>query len=281
MSKLPNLRVGLFAVGLGAYWSQFTGLEERLRGYINTVEGRLRKPGRDVTNFGLVDDHESALAVGHEARVHDIDILVIYVATYALSSTILPVVRRARVPVLVLNLQPTAALDYQAFNALPNRTAMTGEWLAYCSACPMPEIANVFARCGIPFHQVNGALEGDEVCWHEIAEWMDAAHVAHTLSQTRLGLMGHYYSGMLDIATDLVAVSNVFGVHVEQLEVDELSRLRTEATETTVRHHSAIIRETFDIQGDCSDHEVERSARTFAALEQMAAKYSLGAIAYY
>ena len=281
MSKLPNLRVGLFGVGLGAYWSQFNGLEDRLRGYTSTVEGRLRKPGRDVTNFGLVDDHESALEVGHEARVHDIDILVIYVATYALSSTILPVVRRARVPVLVLNLQPTAALDYQVFNALPNRTAMTGEWLAYCSACPMPEIANVFARSGIPFHQVNGALEGDEVCWHEIAEWMDAAHVAHTLSQTSLGLMGHYYSGMLDIATDLVAVSNVFGVHVEQLEVDELSGLRTETTETTIHHHSAIIRETFDIEEDCPDHEVERSARTFAALEQMAAKYSLGAIAYY
>ena len=281
MSERSNLRVGLFGVGLGAYWSQFNGLEERLHGYINTVEGRLRKPGCDVTNFGLVDDHESALAVGHEARVHDIDILVIYVATYALSSTILPVVRRARVPVLVLNLQPTAALDYQVFNALPNRTAMTGEWLAYCSACPMPEIANVFARCGIPFHQVNGALDGDEVCWQEIDEWMDAARVAHILSQTRLGLMGHYYSGMMDIATDLVAVSHVFGVHVEQLEVDELSRLRAESTETTIRHHGAIIRETFDIQEDCSDHEVERSARTFAALEQMAAKYSLGAIAYY
>ena len=120
----------------------------------------------------------------------------------------------------------------------------------------MPEIANLFARCGIPFHQVNGALEGDEVCWQEIDEWMDAARVAHILSQTRLGLMGHYYSGMMDIATDLVAVSHVFGVHVEQLEVDELSRLRTEATETTIRHHGAIIRETFDIQEDCSDHEV-------------------------
>jgi L-arabinose isomerase len=281
MSKLSNLGVGLFGVGLGAYWGQFNGLEERLRGYINTVEGRLRNPGRDVTNFGFVDNYESALAVGREARVHDIDILVIYVATYALSSTILPVVRRARVPVLVLNLQPTAALDYQAFNALSNRTAMTGEWLAYCSACPMPEIANVFARCGIPFHQVNGALEGDEGCWHEIDEWMDAAHVSHTLSRTRLGLMGHYYSGMLDIATDLVAVSNVFGVHVEQLEANELSRLRTEATEATIRHHTAIIRETFEIQEDCSDHEVERSARTFAALEQMAAKYSLGTFAYY
>jgi L-arabinose isomerase len=281
VSEFSNLRVGLLGVGLEAYWNQFKGLEERLRGYLHTVEERLRGPGRDMINFGLVDGPARALAVGHEARKQDIDLLVIYVTTYALSSTILPVVRRARVPVLVLNLQPSAVLDYAAFNALPDRTAMTGEWLAYCSACPMPEIANVFARCGIPFHQVNGALEDDEPCWREIDEWMDAAGVVHTLSHTCLGLMGHYYGGMLDIATDLVAVCNVFGVLIEQLEVDELSRLRAEASEAAVRQQSTVIRETFEVQEDCSDYELERSAKTSAALEQMAAKYSLGAMAYY
>jgi len=281
VSESSNLRVGLLGVGLGAYWSQFKGLEERLRGYLHTVDGRLRGAGRDIINFGLVDGPERAFAVGHEARAGDVDILVIYVTTYALSSTILPIVRRAKVPVLVLNLQPTAALDYVAFNALPDRSAMTGEWLAYCSACPMPEVANVFARCGIPFHQVNGTLEEDDECWREIDEWMDAARVAHTLSHTRLGLMGHYYSGMLDIATDLIAVCNIFGVHIEQLEVDELSRLRAEISEMAVKQQVAIIRETFDIQEDCSASELERAAKTSAALEQMAAKYSLGALAYY
>jgi L-arabinose isomerase len=187
VSEFSNLRVGLLGVGLRAYWSQFDGLEERLRGYVQTVEGRLRGPGRHIINFDLVDSPERALAVGHEARAHDVDILVIYVTTYTLSSTILPIVRRAKVPVLVLNLQPTAALDYAAFNALPDRTAMTGEWLAYCSACPMPEIANVFARCGIPFHQVIGTLEKDDACWHEIDEWMEAARVAHLSRKTEKG----------------------------------------------------------------------------------------------
>jgi L-arabinose isomerase len=281
VNDFSNLRVGLFGVGLNAYWSQFSGLEERLRGYVQMVEERLRGPKREVISFGFVDGPERAFAVGHEARAQDIDLLVIYVTTYALSSMILPIVRRAKVPVLILNLQPTAALDYEAFNALEDRVAMTREWLAYCSACPMPEIANVFARCGIPFHQVNGALEKDETCWREIAEWLDAAHVAHTLSHTRLGLMGHYYSGMLDVATDLVAVCNIFGVHIEQLEVDELSRLRIEASETAVQQQIAMIRKAFDIQNDCSDYELERAARTSAALEELASKYAMGGLAYY
>ncbi len=54
---------------------------------------------------------------------------------------------------------------------------MTGEWLAFCSACPVPEIANVFRRCRIPFHQITGVLN-DEACWREAGEWVEAARVA-------------------------------------------------------------------------------------------------------
>ncbi len=111
---------------------------------------------------------------------------------------------------------------------------MTGEWLAFCSACPVPEIANVFARAGIPFHQVTGVLDGDPECWREIEDWIAAAQVVETLSHLRLGLMGHYYGGMLDIATDLTAVSAVFGTHVEQLEIDELGAICGEMTSAEV-----------------------------------------------
>src|SRR5271170_6482231 len=142
MAGKREIRIGLFGIGLAAYWPQFPGLENRLKGYLREVEERLSGPARTVVNFQLVDSPERAYAVGHEARQQDVDILVLYVTTYALSSTVLPVVRRAKVPVLVLNLQPEAAIDYKSFNRLPDRAAMTAEWLAYCSACPMPELAN-------------------------------------------------------------------------------------------------------------------------------------------
>ncbi|MEO6909778.1 MAG: arabinose isomerase [Edaphobacter sp.] len=281
MNDYVNLRVGLFGIGLAAYWEQFPGLEERLKDYVRTVAERLQTSRRDIINFGLVDSPERALAVSHEARRQDVDILVIYVTTYALSSTVLPVVRRAKVPVLVLNLQPTAAIDYARFNALPDRTAMTGEWLAYCSACPMPEIANVFARSGIPFHQVTGVLDDDPECWSEIHSWMDAAQVAHTLSHTRVGLMGHYYNGMLDIATDLTAASSAFGVHFEIVEIDELSRMRLDVPEAEVQQQLSAFSEAFEIQADCSPVELERAARTSAALDHFTQSHNLGALAYF
>ena len=43
------------------------------------------------------------------------------------------------------------------------------------------------------------------------------------MEHNRLGLMGHYYSGMLDIYSDLTKQCAWFGGHVEIVEVDEFA----------------------------------------------------------
>jgi L-arabinose isomerase len=193
---------------------------------------------------------------------------------------VLPIVQRAGVPVVVLNLQPEAAIDYARFNQLEDRTAMTGHWLAYCSACPVPEIANLFVRASIPFHQVTGVLD-EEVTWAEIEQWLAAARVRSALASTRLGLMGHYYSGMLDIVTDVTQVSIAFGTHAEILEVDELSGLAGEISSDQIDSRVAEFASTFDVQPDCPLDELRRAARTSVALDTFVTRYDLNALAYY
>src|SRR5207248_1886043 len=118
----PSMRVGLFGIGLDTYWPQFPGLEERLKGYLNRVDEKLTRPGIEVVNLGLIDNPAKAMEAGHRFRQADVDLIFLYVTTYALSSTVLPVVRRAKVPVIILNLQPAAAIDYATFNKLGDRT---------------------------------------------------------------------------------------------------------------------------------------------------------------
>jgi len=276
-----TLKVGLFGIGLDAYWPQFAGLEARLKAYVGKVAKRLGRPGVDVVNLGLVDTPEKALAAGHKFRQADVDLIFLYVTTYALSSTVLPVVRRAKVPVIILNLQPGAAIDYPAFNQLGDRTKMTGEWLAYCSACPVPEIANVFNRARIPFHQVTGMLDNDPACWKEVDEWVEAARVAHVMEHNRMGVMGHYYCGMLDIYSDLTQQCAYFGGHVEIVEVDELAALRGKVTKKEIKDRVAHFRKAFDVQPDCALSELERAARTSVALDRLAKNHRLGSLAYY
>jgi L-arabinose isomerase len=276
-----KLKVGLFGIGLATYWPQFEGLEERLSGYVGKMAEKLARPDIDVINLGLIDTPEKALEAGHRFREADVDIIFLYVTTYSLSSTVLPVVRRARVPVVILNLQPERAIDYLAFNALGDRTRMTGEWLAYCGACPVPEIANVFRRSGIAFHQITGTLHGDEHVDGEVSEWIDAARVAHVMAHNRLGVMGRYYNGMLDIYSDLTAHAAAFGTHIEIVEIDELARLRRDATEEEVQESLATIADEFNIDSDCDPAELRRAARTAVALRKFVDEKRLGALAYY
>ena len=281
MKQKYPLKVGLFGIGLEAYWSQFEGLQTRLEGYIEIVAQKINAFDTEVVNLGLVDTPEKAVEAGHQFRQADVDIIFLYVTTYALSSTVLPVVQRAKVPVIILNLSPEAAIDYTTFNAMTDRTKMTGEWLAYCSACPVPEIANVFKRANIKFHQITGMLHNDPECWNEIEEWMSAAKVANIMSHNRLGAMGHYYSGMLDIYTDLTLQLTSFGGHIEIIEVDELSALRKEISESAIANRVSEFYQLFDIQADCSDYELARAAKTSLALDKLTEKYDLGSLAYY
>lgn len=280
--KTPQpIKIGLFGIGLDTYWEQFEGLEQRLRGYIDIVSKNLGNYGAEVVNLGLIDTQQKAFEAGSQFKREDVELIFLYVTTYALSSTVLPVVKKAKVPVIVLNLAPEAAIDYPTFNKLNNRTTMTGEWLAYCSACPVPEIANVFKRSNIPFHQITGMLNNDPHVWQEVEEWVTAAKVAHTMYNNTLGVMGNYYGGMLDIYSNLTLQCATFGGHIEIIEVDELSGLRNGVTSTEIDDKIQIINKWFDIQSDCSEDEVKRAASTAVALDKLVAKYNLGSIAYY
>jgi L-arabinose isomerase len=274
-------RVGLFSVGLEAYWNQFEGLRDRLLTFNARIAENLKQHGVHVVNVGLIDDTEKAIAAGHAFRQEDVDLIFLHVSTYALSSTVLPVVRRAKVPVVILNLAPGRAIDYSLFNKMRDRGRMSGEWLGWCQACSVPEIANVFERSGIRFFQVTGMIEDDQVVRQKFDEWVQAAAVAHAMEHNRLGLMGHYYGGMLDIYSDLTAQCAAFGGHMELLEVEELAALRREVSEEQIEERVREFERAFDVQPDCSPDELRRSARTSVALDRVVETHGLGSFAYY
>ena len=280
-SSYRKLNIGLFGIGLDTYWPQFEGLRDRLEGYLNEVHQKLARHDANVVNLGLIDNPHKAFDAGHQFRQADVDIIFLYVTTYALSSTVLPVVQRAKVPVVILNLQPEEAIDYKWFNNLDDRTKMTGEWLAFCSACPVPEIANVFLRTGIKFHQITGVLHDDSECWNEVSEWVEAARVAKVMSHNRVGCMGHYYSGMLDIYSDFTSHYAQFGGHFEMLEVDDLARLRKVVTDNQIEERVKLFYDEFDVSEECSSEELKRAARTSVALDRLIDDHDLGSMAYF
>ena len=236
------------------------------------IASRLAEFGAEVIDVGLVDSPASAEEAGIRFRREQAEVVFLYISTYALSSTVLPAVQRAGVPVVVLNLQPVPAIDYEAFNAMSDRGVMTGEWLAHCQACSVPEIANVLGRAGVDFHLVTGHLHDDE-SWNEIQQWIDAAYLREAMRTNTLGMMGHYYMGMLDVYSDLTAQSVTFGTNIELIEIDELIAIGEQVTETDVATKISDFRTAFEVSEECEQSELERAARTSVALDRLAERH--------
>ena len=273
-------RIGLFGIGLDTYWPQFKGLKERLLGYQASIAERLSSLGVEVVDAGLVDSPDKSRSAASLFSERQVDAIFLYISTYALSHTVLPIAQQTKVPLIVLNLQPVSSINYKEFNALGDRGVMTGEWLAHCQACCVPEIANVFNRAGIDYHLVTGWLKEDRA-WEEISAWVDAIIVRKEIRDTRVGILGHYYGGMLDVYTDVTHLADVFGCHFELLEMDLLKHHRDQVSADEVERKLAQFREEFRVSPECTPAELARAAATSCALDRLTADKRLGAMAYY
>jgi L-arabinose isomerase len=274
LERKPGRRpkIGLVSGGLGAYWPQFPGLLPQLQQSARRVAERLNGSGGEVVDAGFISDAQEGASAAERLRVAGCDLVVAFLATYMTSSMLLPVAQRCGAPMLVVNLQPTPAMDHAAFG--------TGEWLAYCGACPLPEMGNSFHRAGVPFRSVSGYLEDDRA-WDRIGRWIRAAGVAGALRHGRHGLLGHLYPGMLDVSTDLTLVPANFGGHVEVLEIDDL-RVRVEqVTDDEVDERLQLARAVFETDASVAGDDLRWAAKVSVGMDRLVDDFSLDSLAYY
>lgn len=277
ITSLPRVatrrpRIGLVAGGLGAYWPQFPDLLPQLQASARRVSARLSHLECEVVDVGFVSDPQEGAAAAEKLRLADCDLIVGFLTTYMTASMLVPIAQRSGAPVLLLNLQPTEAMDHATFD--------TGAWLAYCGGCPLPEMANAFRRCGVEFRSVSGYVE-DERAWIRIERWVKAAGVRAALRHGRHGLMGHLYPGMMDVSTDPTLVSSQLGGHVEVLEIDDL-RVRVEqVTEAETAARMELAAGVFTLDESVVEEDFRWGARVSVALDRLVEDFSLTTLAYY
>lgn len=298
--QLKKPRIGLYTMGLKAYWNQFEGLRERLLGYGNFIAARLKTMDAEVYFFGLVDCEQAGIAAGNYFQEKNVDLVFSHCGTYCTSASVLPVHQICKAPTVVLNLQPTARINYAK--------TTTGEWLAHCGACVTPEIANAFERANVKYRVVNGLLgltETPEIsltnevtahrseatrAWEQCAQWVDAARVTQNLQGARFGFLGNTYSGMLDLYSDFTMFAAQTGAHLQVLEMCDLDRHLNAVTDVEITQKRAEIEDFFCISDDIAadplakkptDAQLTWSAKVAAAQERLVLEQELDALTYY
>ena len=246
------------------------------------MQHKLARPGVEIVNLGLVDNPDRARAAGREFRRQDVDLLFLHVTTYALSSTVLPVVRRAKVPVIILNLAPEPAIDYAAFNRLGDRTKMTGEWLAHC--CGLSGAGNrqrfPARRRAVPSdHRRAGRRPG-------------LLARGRRLGRGRTGRRRH--GGEPPRAHGALLRRHARHLLRRDAAVRDLRHARGDSWRWTScpRSGAGWLRrrcgrawrssgDVFDVQPDCAAADLAEAARTSVALDRLVADHRLGSLAYF
>ena len=275
-------RIGIFAVAHATYWQQFDGLYDNIMGYHKDFCKKVEDNNAEVIDFGMVDSSEKAYTTLKQIKSSDVDILFCNMVTYATSSVFAPIMRDANVPVVLVALQPRAALDYTKANTFMQ--------LENDNICSVPEFTGVAIRLGKKVNDVIiGCLYDDAQADAEVARWCGIANVLHALKGARMGLMGHTMEAMYDMHADPTAVSAAFGLHVPLLEVDDIIEVYNTVTESEINEKIAVIDNEFDMPDPKSDpltlkltdEDKYAAAKTAVALDKFVEKYNLTGLAYY
>jgi L-arabinose isomerase len=254
----------------------------------------------EVFFYGLVDCEQEGKKAGEYFSSNNVELIFAHAGTYVTSASVLPVHQICKAPTVILNLQPTTRINYDK--------TTTGEWLADCGACSVPEISNAFNRAGIKYRVINGLLGLDYTtkmsmadentsirqeavkAWKQIEEWVLAASVKSGLRNARFGFLGNTYSGMLDMYTDFTMFQAQTGAHLEVLEMCDLDRKLKTVTEEEIEEKLKEIQEFFRIsENNAADslaqkptkEQLEWSAKVAVAQEKLVLEYDLDALTYY
>lgn len=280
--KPRTARIGVFGVGFHAYWPQFEGLLDELRGKLETFTDRLKTQSVEVVELGIVDDAESAYALLPKLKAADLDLVFCDMLTYATSATFAVIVRGLDVPIVLVALQPLKALDYGH--------ASTYMQLCNDDFCSVPEFTGVAIRMGRrPPPVILGTLHDDPAAEMEVARWLDIAKALHDLRRARIGHFGHPIEHMLDMQTDQTALTAAFGCHVVQTEAEDLLRLERTVNDAEIEHKRAQILDLFDTPDPVSDpltrklseDDLHVAARVAVALDKFVEEKNLDGLAYY
>ncbi|HEY3341982.1 MAG TPA: L-fucose/L-arabinose isomerase family protein [Anaerolineae bacterium] len=279
-TQRPKPRIGYFGSGLAAYWPQFPKLKP---GVLETMERhavRLEALGCEVIRGGLVDCAERSNEVGDQFARAGVDLIIGEIMTYTASHVLVPIAQRNIAPYLTLALQMVRTVPYEQIG--------TEEMTLIGASMTAPEVSCAFQRCGLPFNCIVGGDFQDEV-WKQVQEWIEASATKRALRNSRLGYLGHFYPGMLDMYTDFTMHQGDFGAHIEILEMCDLAHRVHQVSEAQVDAKVDETRQTFlmpppgydAITEQVTPDELRWAARVACAEDKLVQDFALDGLAYY
>ena len=270
----PRARVGVFGIGLEAYWPQFDGPARAHRGLpaARRGAGRARSAARWCPPGSSTPRRRRARG-GRPLRAPR--------RSTSCSATRSRTRRRARCcrPSRRRRCRSCCSGCSRRRRSTTRTPARASGWPTARPAACRSSRARSRAR-GSPTTRSPARSTTTSARGPRSRAWVRAAGVARALRRSRIGFLGHTYPGMLDMYSDFTAVHAQLGAHVEVLEIDDLGARVAARDDAEVAAKQAEIRAMFDfadpsddpIAGPIEPEQLDWSARVAVGLDRLAAR---------
>lgn len=263
-------RVGILGLTLEFYEEAAPGLHEDREAWVRTAILPALAPVADVSFTRAVCRREEIdeVVAGYESD--DLDALLVVCLTYAPSQLSLPALKRTRLPILLWNTQELFGVgaDYDGQTMTANHGVHGSQ-----------DLANVLLRSDVSFKYITSHLH-DAHGLEPLADFFQAAAAVAGLRQLGLGLLGYPFPGMGDFAMDSTDLIDKFGCRCTQLPLGEYINLTEAAPPEEISGLQTCYRDSFDVDNDVTDADLEATARAEWALREMLSQRSLQAFSY-
>lgn len=187
-------------------------------------------------------EFEKAVAEFEKAEV---DAIVTWHAAYSPSLESIDVLVNTKLPIVVLDSTPAADFTYwQNPDEINWNHGIHG----------VMDMCSMLKRHEKPYAIAAGHyLESDVI--DRVCGFVKSAIAAKKLSGMKVGLVGGAFEGMGDFAVDPEELKNRFGITVEQVDTDDLLKIKATVTETEIEHEIAYDREHYEFHENVSEDE--------------------------
>jgi L-arabinose isomerase len=224
----------------------------------------------DVHFTRAVFRREEIDAVVADYEADDLDALLVVELSYSTSQSALPALRRTRLPIVIWNTQELYAVnsDYDGEALLANHGVHGTQ-----------DLCNTLVRCGIPFEYVTSHLDDPEGLT-SLADYFTAAAAVSRLRSCRLGLMGHPFPGMGDMALDTTHLIDTLGCECLAIPLEEYHLRAASATAQQVEALSEEYHRRYAIAEDISPDDLHATLRAELALRSIVADRRIDAFSF-
>jgi L-arabinose isomerase len=224
----------------------------------------------DVHFTRAVFRREEIDAVVADYEAENLDALLVIDLSYSTSQSAIPALRRTRLPIVIWNTQELFAVnsDYDGEKLLANHGVHGTQ-----------DLCNSLVRCGIPFEYVTSHINDPEGLT-PLEDYFTAVAAVSGLRSCRLGLMGHPFPGMGDLALDTTHLINTLGCECLTIPLEEYHLRAASATAQQVEALSEEYHQRYAIAEDISPDDLHATLRAELALRSIVADRRIDAFSF-